>query len=88
MKFNPQQVGIYTGLFLAILHALWAILVFAGLAGPLMNFVLGLHFLSNPYVVTPFSISNALMLVFFVFIVGFVLGYVGTIYWNKMQKGK
>jgi membrane protein YdbS with pleckstrin-like domain len=88
MKFNPQQVGVYTGVFLAFMHVVWALLVYLGLAEPFMTFVLGLHFLDNPYTVMPFSITNALILVIFVFVVGYVLGYFGTIYWNKMQKGK
>ena len=88
MKFNPLQVGIYTGLLLASLHAIWALLVLVGIAGPLMSFVLGLHFLNNPYTVKPFSFANALMLVVFVFVVWFVLGYVATVCWNKMQKGR
>jgi len=88
MKFKPVEVGLFSGLFFAILHAIWSFAVFAGVAKAFLNFALGLHFLKNPYVVMPFSFSNALMLVVCVFIVWFILGYLATICWNKMQKGK
>lgn len=88
MKFNPFQVGIYCGVVFAVVHAIWALMVFLGWASPFMTFVLGLHFLSNPYMIAPFSLGNALMLVVFVFVIWFILGYVGTIYWNRMQKGR
>jgi hypothetical protein len=88
MKFDPMVVGLYTGLLLVAWHAVWALMVLLGWAKPLLDFVFGLHFLTNPYVVKPFSWGNALMLIVFVFVVWFVLGYVATLAWNKMQKGR
>jgi len=86
MKFKPVEVGVFTGLFFAVLHAIWSLAVFTGVAEGFLNFVLGLHFLTNPYVVEPFSLGNALTLIIFVFVVWFVLGYVATLAWNRMQK--
>lgn len=83
-----MQVGLYTGLILALAHAIWSLMVFAGVAKNWLTFILGLHFLSNPFVVMPFSIGNAIMLIAIVFVVGYVFGYLGTIVWNMMQKGK
>ena len=88
MKFDAKIVGLYTGLLFAIWHAIWALLVLFGWANPLLNFVFGLHFLTNPFVIKPFSLTNALMLIVLVFVVWFVLGYLATLVWNKMQKGK
>jgi hypothetical protein len=88
MKFKPMQVGLYTGLFFAVAHAIWSLMVLAKLAKPWLDFILGLHFVSNPFVVMPFSIGNALMLVAVVFVVGYIAGYFGTIAWNMMQKGR
>lgn len=81
-------VALYTGILLAVWHAFWAFLVMMGWAKGLLDFVLGLHFLNNPYIIKPFSMPNAIMLVVFVFVVWFVVGYIATIAWNKMQKGK
>lgn len=88
MKFEPLQVGLYTGLLLAVVHAVWALMVFLGWAQPFMTFVLGLHFLSNPYIFKQFVLGNAVELVIFVFVFWFILGYLATICWNKMQKGR
>jgi len=88
MKFDPKTVGLYAGVLLAVWHALWALLVYLGWAKGLLDFVLNLHFIKNPYVIKPFSIGTAVTLVVFVFAVWFVLGYVATLAWNKMQKGK
>ena len=88
MKFNAFGVGLYTGLLFAVWHAIWSLLVLLGIAMPLMNFVFYLHFLNNPFSVKPFSLVTAIELVVLVFAVWFIIGYLGTICWNKMQKGK
>jgi hypothetical protein len=88
MKFDAKLVGLYTGLIFAVLHACWALLVMFGWAKGILDFVFGLHFLTNPYVVKPFSFTYALELIVFVFVVWFILGYLSTIAWNKMQKGR
>lgn len=81
-------VGLYTGLLLAAWHLIWVLFVMMGWAKGILDFVFGLHFLSNPYVIQPFTFCNALMLIVFVFVAWFVLGYAATLAWNKMQKGK
>jgi hypothetical protein len=88
MKFKPMQVGLYTGLFFAIAHAIWSVMVFAKVAKVWLDFILGLHFLSNPFIVMPFSAGSAIMLIAVVFVVGYIAGYFGTIAWNMMQKRK
>lgn len=84
MKFNSLTVGLYTGLLLGSCHLLWSILVFLGMAQSIMDFILGLHFLSNPYVVQPFNFVTAITLLLVTSIVGFVAGYISTLVWNKM----
>lgn len=88
MKFKPVEVGIYTGLFFAVLHAIWALMVFGKVAKGFLDFAFGLHFLNNPFVIKPFVLGNAIELVVFVFVIWFVVGYLSTIAWNMMQKGK
>jgi len=88
MKFKPLMVAIYTGVLLAICHAIWSLLVYLGSAKAVLDFVFGLHMIVNPYRIKPFSFSVATNLVVFVFVVGFVVGYLATIIWNMMQKRK
>lgn len=84
MKFNPFTVGLYSGLLIGSFHLFWSILVFLGLAQWLMDFILGLHFLNNPYRVQPFNFVTAISLLIVTALVGFVVGYISTWVWNKM----
>jgi len=86
MKFNPFTVGLYTGLLIGSFHLLWSLLVFLGLAQWGMDFILGLHFLSNPYRVLPFNFVTAISLLIITALVGFVVGYISTLVWNKMVR--
>ena len=86
MKLKPMAVAVYTGLFVATLHFVWSLMVVSGLSQLYLDWILGLHFLNNPFVVVPFSFSVMIMLLVVTFVVGFILGWVGTICWNKMIK--
>lgn len=86
MKLSEIQTALVVGTFVAVMHVIWSSLVFLGLAGPYLNWILGLHFLNNPFTVQPFSFGTALVLVGFTFVVGYLLGYVFAIIWNRLHK--
>jgi fructose-specific phosphotransferase system IIC component len=78
---TKNQIGLVCGLFLAVVHAVWSLAV--GIAPALVqkfiNWILSIHQLTSPVMVLPsFSLTNAIILVIFAFIVGFVLGWVLT----------
>ena len=83
-QINSIRLAIFTGLFLAIVHAAWATMVAIGWAQPLMNFVFWAHFITPPYHVEPFSMLRAVILVGLVFVVGAILGAVGGFLWNMI----
>lgn len=85
MKFNPNTVGLYTGLLISFCHLVWVIMVATGLAQGWLNFILGIHFVNNPFKVSPFNLTTAVTLVIFTFVIGYVVGWVGTWAWNKMK---
>ena len=85
-RLQPPSVGLVVGLSLGLLHLVWSLLVMVGWAQGIMDFILSLHFLSNPYVMQTFDVTKALMLVFITFIVGYVVGWVFTVIWNMMLK--
>lgn len=87
MKLNANKVGLALGGFAALWHAFWSGLVAMGLAQGLLDFVYSIHFLSNPFMVGNFSITTALVLVAVTFVVGYAIGYVFTLVWNKVHKG-
>ncbi len=86
MKLNAQKVAIATGIFLGLFHALWSLAVSFGFAQSILDFVYNIHFLSNPFIVNQFSLTTAAILVVFTALVGYVMGYVFALIWNKWAK--
>ncbi len=86
MKFKPMTVALYTGLLISALHFIWSVMVVLGVGQAYLDWILGLHFVTHPFVVKPFSLGTMITLLVFTFVVGFILGWVGTICWNKMIK--
>ena len=84
MTVNPIRIGFVLGLFLALFHAAWAVLVAAAMAQPLMDFIFWAHFITPPYHIEPFAMGRAAALVTFVFAVGMACGAVGGWLWNRV----
>jgi len=85
-ELNKNQVGLLVGCFMALFHALWSLLVATGLAQAFLDWIYGLHFLSNPFVVEPFNLVTAVTLVVVVFIFGYLFGWLFAFLWNKLRK--
>lgn len=79
-KHSALSVGAVVGLF----HLVWATLVAAGWAKPLMDFILGLHFIRLDYAIAPFALGTAAALVALTFAVGAVFGLVFALVWNQL----
>jgi hypothetical protein len=86
MKLKPFPVALYTGLFVSGMHFLWSLMVASGLGQWYLDWILGLHFIQSPFVVKPFDFGTMLILLVFTFIVGFIVGWVSTLCWNKIVK--
>jgi hypothetical protein len=86
MKFNPNIVGFYCGALISFCHLVWVVMVALGLAQGWLNFIFGLHFVSNPFKVGVFNVGAATALVIMTFVVGYVVGWVSTWAWNRMVK--
>lgn len=86
MKLNPNKVALTLGLLVGGLHLAWAVLVAAGLAQGLLDFIFWAHMLANPYQVTGFDAAKAAILIVITFVVGYVVGYIFAHVWNKVHK--
>lgn len=84
-KLSAHQAGITLGLLMGLMHAVWALFVFLGFAQVMLDFVLGLHFLENPFTVSAFDITKAVILVAFTTVVGYVVGFVFAHVWNMVM---
>lgn len=88
-KLSEHQTGLALGAFVGLAHAVWALVVSLGFAQTWLDFVLGLHFLENPFVVSAFDLTKAVMLVAVTAGVGYVAGFVFAKVWNLvMTKSK
>jgi hypothetical protein len=86
MRANPLKLAFAVGLFLAIFHACWAALVYAGLAQKVLDFVFWLHFISPPFHIEAFELQRAGFLVCFTFAVGFGAGAIAAAIWNMFHR--
>lgn len=86
MHLNTNKTGLVVGVFMAAFHLVWSLLVLVGWAQPLLDFVFTLHMISPVYQVMAFSWVNALGLIILTFVVGYVLGFVFAVIWNKLHR--
>lgn len=85
-QVNANKVGLVLGGVMAIVHAVWAIMVLVKVAKPFMDWVLGLHFLNFQYSMDSFSYLNALLLLVVTFVVGYIVGVVFAWLWNLAHR--
>lgn len=85
-KINPSTTALSVGLILGLWHSMWVILVGLGLAKPLLDFILQLHFIEVQYQLAPYAALTALMLVAVTFAVGFVFGFLFAVIWNSLAR--
>lgn len=83
-KLSEHQTGLVLGAFFGLAHTVWALAVYLGFAQAWVDFVLDLHFLENPFVVSSFEMQKAVMLVVVTAVVGYVAGFVFVKVWNLM----
>jgi len=88
MCTEPKRLGMFFGTLFALMHFGWAILVASGFAQMLYDWILALHMLSIPITVLPFDLVMAAELIVVTFIIGYVMGFVLALVWNKVGKCK
>lgn len=74
------------GSFSAFVHAVWIILVALGWAGPLLSFILRVHFIDTTFSIADFSFGNAIMLIVITAVIGYAVGIIIGTFWNLTCK--
>jgi len=64
----------------------WAALVASGWAQPVIDFILWIHFIKPVYVIEPFSVAIAVILVTVTAAIGFMIGSIFALAWNALHK--
>ncbi|MEK6850410.1 MAG: hypothetical protein AABX85_02455 [Nanoarchaeota archaeon] len=85
-KLDRNKAGLALGLLFGLLHLGWAVLIALGWAGPLMDWILGLHFIKLSYALTAFNAGTALVLITVRFVVGYIGGWILACIWNSVNK--
>lgn len=83
---NPAKAAISVGAVFGVWHLMWASFIAIGIAKPVMDFVLKLHFIQFDYALAPFVLSTAITLVGLTFAIGAVLGLVFALVWNWLSR--
>ncbi len=83
-RTNPHSFGLVFGIFLAVWHALWSLLVWLGAAQPLIDFIFRLHMTK----IAVFNLGTAAALVALTVVSGYAMGWVVSFIWNRFAPGE
>jgi len=81
-RVRPHSFAFALAVFLGAWHAVWALVVWAGAAQWLLDFIFRLHMITPPYHVTAFSPLTATGLVLVTAAIGYVSGWFVGLVWN------
>ena len=84
-RINPMKAALALGGVLGLYHLTWTTLVLAGLAQPILDFILRLHFINLPYEIAFFNFGMAGALVVLTFTLGALFGLVFAAIWNWLS---
>jgi len=86
-ELNKNKVGLILGFLFAMLHFIWSVfvLVFPSGLQKFLDWIFKLHFLNPIYILNQFSFGNAIILIIMTFIVGYIIGWIFAILWNKIH---
>jgi len=81
---SKNKFGLAIGLFLAIVHAIWAIAVaiMPAQLQAFLNWIFAIHFLQPVWILTTFNLVSAIFLIIMTFICGYIFGWVVAALWN------
>jgi hypothetical protein len=82
---HPLKAGLTLGVLLGSFHLAWAFLVALGWAQAILDVAFWLHFIKPSYVIAPFELTVAALLVVITFCSGFLLAYVFGLVWNRLH---
>lgn len=83
---NTHKVGLSLGLFVGLMHLIWEILIFFGLAQDILSFKFSMHSLNNPFVVESFNLGRGIGLVIFSMVMAYIVGSVFATIYNKVHR--
>jgi hypothetical protein len=83
---DPIKAGLVFGALLGGVHVCWALVVAAGWAQSVVNFILWMHFIKPIYLIEQFNIGTAVVLVVVTACTGFVMAFLFGMLWNHLHR--
>jgi hypothetical protein len=83
---DAGKAGLVIAAVVGGFHLCWTILVALAWAQPVIDFVFWIHFVKPLYVIEPFEVARAGMLVAMTAGMGFLMGSVSALVWNALHK--
>lgn len=87
-RVDAHKLGLIVGFFMAIVHIVWSLMVLGGVGQNFLDWIFGLHMISNPITVGIFGWGTAIYLWVVVFIIGYIAGWVLAWVHNTVHAGK
>lgn len=84
MSVNTNKLGLVFAVLMGGVHVIWSIVVFFGLGQPLLNFIFWAHMVSVPFHVGLFSMTASLSLIAIMSALGYLVGCIVGMVWNKV----
>jgi hypothetical protein len=85
-RMSVGKAGLVLGAVIGGWHLCWSMLVALKWAQPVIDFVFWMHFIKPIYVIEPFEIARAAILLIVTAGVGFLIGSVFALVWNALHK--
>ena len=86
ITIRPERTALIFAILLGGWHLVWSLLVAAGWAQPLIDFIFWIHFIQPVYVIQKFNIAIALLLVGITAAIGYFIGWIFALLWNKLHR--
>lgn len=83
-KYGKHALAI--AIFVAVLHAVWALLVAFGVGQAYLDWIFPMHFIGNVYNVMDFNIMTAALLIVIAFVASYVAAMIFFVIWKMLVK--
>lgn len=83
---NRNKVALVLGSFAAIVHLVWAAIVWLGWGQSFLDFVFRMHFIFNPHIVSDFDLATAVGLIVLAFAMAYIVGFALATIWNHFHR--